>query len=78
MNREDYMAKLRCFAVNCFEPPEDEKKWGKHHTLGVVCRSVVEAVEHVRATQPTYRIEAVNERCIVHYVLDMPGMRSCP
>lgn len=71
MNREDYFAKLRYFMVNCFEPPpEDTKAWGKHWAVGVVCRSAAEALDTVREKHPTYRIEAVNERGIVHHLAE--------
>ena len=71
MNREDYFAKVRYFMVNCFEPPPEEnsKAWGRHWAIGVVCSSAAEALDTVREKHPTYRIEAVNERGIVHHVL---------
>lgn len=72
MNREDYFAKMRFFVATCFEPPPEDKPnvWGKHYSVGIVCRSAVEAMECVRKQHPTYRINSVNEHGIVHHVME--------
>lgn len=62
----------RYYHVKCWQPPQDERKWGRHIDFGVVARSALEAINFVSAEYPLCRIDAVNERGIVHHVLAEP------
>lgn len=65
--------KVRCYRVTGWEPPaEDAKsKWGTGHNFGVVARSAAEAMKLIQEKHPAVRIDAVNDTCIVHYVIDL-------
>jgi hypothetical protein len=71
MNVEDLHEKTRMYRVECWEPPAnpaDKSKWGRHWQIGVACGSAVEAVAIVQAKRPTYRIDAVNQCGVLHFV----------
>ncbi len=71
--RRDQWLRLRLYEVQCVEIPSKEQQekgaWAAGRSIGVVCRNAVEAINHVRGKHPTYRIDAVNQRGMVHYVV---------
>jgi hypothetical protein len=74
LNVEDLYEDQRLYRVECWEPPVEpppntHKGWGKHHHVGVVCRSAVEAIGIVAEKHPRYRIDAVNQTGVVHIVV---------
>jgi hypothetical protein len=63
-------AEHRLYRVECWEAPsQDNKKYGRHHQIGVVSVSAIEAMDIVRQKHPTYRIDAVNPCGGVTYIL---------
>lgn len=72
--RRDNWLKFRIYEVQCVQIPDADAQakgaWAAGRTIGVVCRNAVEAIECVRTEYPDYRIDAVNQRGMVHHIVD--------
>lgn len=64
----DIDANSRLYRVECWQSAIDGK-YGRHHHIGIVCGSVVEAMKMVQEKYPAYRIDAVNQCGAVHHVI---------
>lgn len=81
MSQYEPDAKTRFYQVNAWAPPGTEGsmaggKYGRHLCVGCVADSAVEAIKAVQENHPLVRIDAVNDRGIVHINLRMRDVQS--
>jgi hypothetical protein len=68
--------KIRLYEVKCWQSAQGERKYGRHLNFGVVAAGAPDAMNHVATEHPDVRIDAVNDRGIVHYVLETPDFAA--
>jgi hypothetical protein len=68
----------RLWAIRVYKPRGDSWVGGYHYTVGIVAESVDRAIEAAQKIHPTSRIESVNDKGAIDYIVNVPTVGAMP